>query len=304
MSKAATIVIPTYKRPDRIERAVLSALSQTYNNTEIIVVDDNGKDTEYAKETKAVLKKYIETGKIIYIQNEVNSGGSFSRNQGLAISKGEYITFLDDDDEIDESKIAKQIECLEALGDEYSAVYTKYKRISPRGEVFSSCEHIEGDVYYYALSRSIDLGSGSNLLVRTEIAKLIHGYTTSFKRNQDLEFMVRILEGKKLAFVDDCLLIVHNEVRENKFSYQNLVDIDTFYLNYFKDDIQKLPTKQVKNIYKRAALERFSYSISTGKISEGALNLLKNKVGPLLFLRYCIFLLKYQVTKRAYSFKI
>ncbi len=304
MGKYATIVIPTYKRPDRIERAVLSALSQTYNNTEIIVVDDNGKDTEYAKETKAVLKKYIETGKIIYIQNEVNSGGSFSRNQGLAISKGEYITFLDDDDEIDESKIAKQIECLEALGDEYSAVYTGYHKVTQDNKTYSSTEHIQGDVYQYALSRSIYVGSGSNLLVRTKNAKEIDGYDISFKRNQDLEFMVRILERNKLAFVDEDLLTIHYEIREVKRNYEDFVAIDSFYLSKFRGKIDLLNKNEARKIYKIIALERFRYSLSNRKIVDAFQNMIRNKVNAIDFFRYIFYLIDRILFKKSYGFKL
>ena len=78
-------------------RAVNCALSQTYDNTECIVVDDSTSDFPQRDEVeKAVLQA---SGKIKYIKHETNMGGCAARNTGLAISKGYYVAFLDDDDE-------------------------------------------------------------------------------------------------------------------------------------------------------------------------------------------------------------
>ena len=116
-SIVVTIVIPTYQRPDRILRAVNSCFKQDCT-CEIIVVDDNGKDTPAQKETEAQLKECIEEGKITYLINETNRRASYSRNRGLEIAAGKYITFLDDDDEIHPTKLRKQAELLEKLGEE------------------------------------------------------------------------------------------------------------------------------------------------------------------------------------------
>ena len=89
-----TIVIPTYKRADRIVRAVNSALEQTVKDKEVIVVDDNGKNSKAQLETEQALKDFIANKKITYLVNEVNRGGSFSRNRGLEVAISKYITFL------------------------------------------------------------------------------------------------------------------------------------------------------------------------------------------------------------------
>ena len=94
--KLATVVIPTYKRPQAVHRAILSVLAQTCTSLEIIVVDDNGINTPTQIQTAEILKPFIDNGTIQYLVNEINSGGSFSRNQGLSIATGKYITFLDD----------------------------------------------------------------------------------------------------------------------------------------------------------------------------------------------------------------
>ncbi|MFI3283609.1 MAG: glycosyltransferase family 2 protein [Erysipelotrichaceae bacterium] len=301
--KLATIVIPTYRRPDRITRAVNSALLQSYPDIEVIVVDDNGKDSEYASQTKKALQDFLDKDLIIYIQNDQNRGGSFSRNQGLNIAQGKYITFLDDDDEIASTKIAKQIQRLESLDDSYSCVYTSYHKVMTDEKIYYSNEIIEGDVYKYALSRSIYVGSGSNLLVKTSIAKSIGGYDIRFKRNQDLEFMTRLLKGYKLAYVDQDLMTIHYEIRETQRSYQELVDIDNFYYTMFKDEIENLTMDEQRKICSVFALERFRYSINKN-IVDGTKNLLKNRVSLIMIIRYFFYIMDRLIHKKSYGFKM
>lgn len=85
-----SVIIPTYNRARYIREAVDSVLAQTYNNTEIIVVDDGSTDN-----TKEILNHY--GSKIRYIYQK-NSGPSASRNKGIKQSNGEVIAFLDSDD--------------------------------------------------------------------------------------------------------------------------------------------------------------------------------------------------------------
>jgi len=104
-----SIVIPTYNDQAHIINAINSVLSQSFKNFEIIVIDDGSIDN-----TSIILKDYIESKKIIYIYQE-NSGVCSARNNGISISSGKYISFLDSDDEwIDKDKLKKQVDFLES----------------------------------------------------------------------------------------------------------------------------------------------------------------------------------------------
>jgi len=86
-----TCIIPTRDRPGLVCRAIKSALSQSYENMEIIVIDDSDN-----RDTQEVLAR--SDFNIKYIKNEENRGASYSRNIGLLEAKGDIISFLDDDD--------------------------------------------------------------------------------------------------------------------------------------------------------------------------------------------------------------
>jgi len=86
-----SVIIPTYNRANFVTKAIDSVLAQAFNDYEIIVIDDGSTDN-----TREVLKPYRD--KIQYIHQK-NSGVSAARNAGIKIAKGEWIAFLDSDDE-------------------------------------------------------------------------------------------------------------------------------------------------------------------------------------------------------------
>ena len=103
-----SVIIPTYKRCDFIDRAINSILNQSYPNIEIVIVDDNGDGTLDRNKMIEIMNKYESDNRIKYIKNPVNKGGALARNIGIQAATGEFITFLDDDDEYLPTKIEVQ----------------------------------------------------------------------------------------------------------------------------------------------------------------------------------------------------
>lgn len=104
-----SIIIPTYKRSVYLTRAINSVLNQTHYNIEVIIVDDNNPGSNYEIETKALLEMYNTDKRVIYHKNRENLGCALSRNEGIALSTGDYITFLDDDDIYLPQKVESQL---------------------------------------------------------------------------------------------------------------------------------------------------------------------------------------------------
>ena len=107
------MIIPTYKRSSWLDRAIKSVLNQTYKNVEVVVVDDNPPDSKYREDTAHLMLSYESDNRVIYLKNDFNQGGAISRNNGVEVASGEYITFLDDDDVYKIDKIKKQLEFYE-----------------------------------------------------------------------------------------------------------------------------------------------------------------------------------------------
>ena len=92
LNPTVSVVIPTYNRSELLQRAIESVLSQTYQNFELIVVDDNSQDNTHA--TVLGFKDH----RVQYIKNDESQGPSAARNKGVLQARGEFVAFLDDDD--------------------------------------------------------------------------------------------------------------------------------------------------------------------------------------------------------------
>lgn len=101
-----SVIIATYNRAQLLRQTVESVLAQTYPHIELIVIDDGSPD-----DTPAVMAAYGD--RIVYVR-QANQGGSAACNNGFAISKGAYVTFLDHDDLMAPTKIARQVQVLES----------------------------------------------------------------------------------------------------------------------------------------------------------------------------------------------
>lgn len=107
-----SVIIPTYNRASLLPRAITSVFNQTYANLDVFIIADNCTDN-----TSQVLDDYRNNSKIQIIELSENVGGAEARNIGLRRAKGEYIAFLDDDDEWHPEKLSAQIKIFEKKND-------------------------------------------------------------------------------------------------------------------------------------------------------------------------------------------
>lgn len=269
-----SVIIPTYSRPVFLKRCIDSVLNQSYSNIEVFVVDDNNPDTDARHETEKTMTTYMDNPKVTYLQHDRNKNGSAARNTGWRESNGEYITFLDDDDVIEATKIEKQVSCLEALDHSWGMCYTGYRLIKEHGDNQISSEKRSGNCYVDALMRTMFMGSGSNLFLRKCVVDEINGYDESFQRNQDIEFLVRACEHYKLAYVDEVLLTIYQEGNRASRSFEQIDGYTQHYLEKFKDRINNLDPSERERVIAVISLERFRVSVMK-KQTKAGLKILK-----------------------------
>ncbi len=304
MEPLVSVIIPTYKRPSDLNRAIQSVLNQEYTNIEIFVVDDNDPNTPERLQTETLMDAYSDNSKVFYLKHNKNRNGSAARNTGWKASNGKYITYLDDDDEISVAKIRKQVECLEALDDTWGACYTAYKLIKPNGGYQVSSECRSGDVYIYALMRTMFMGSGSNLFLRKKVVDEIGGYDESFIRNQDIEFMARALEHYKLAYIDEPLLSIHQEIGRTSRTYEQINSYSEHYLNKFEDRLNKLSHKDRKRVVSVISLERARVAVYKKEYKAACRLIFDNRVSVISVIRYFVYLVHRAVTHKSYGFSL
>ncbi|MBG0767431.1 MAG: glycosyltransferase family 2 protein [Spirochaetaceae bacterium] len=297
-----SVIIPTYGRPDTLQRAIQSVHNQTYKAIEIIVVDDNSPESEARYQTEQVMQQYRAYPNILYLQHEQNRNGSAARNTGFRASHGDFIMFLDDDDEFLSEKVAKQLQRLQTLDTSWAACYSAFIRKRKNKIVIRSAENREGQLLVEELMRNLFVHAGSNLMVRRAVVEEMNGFDESFERNQDVEFLVRILRKYKLAYVDYVGLIVHMHI--NTGVKKNFHEITNDFIKKFAGTIEQLPEEDVIRVYRMLYLQVIKYYASKGNMGE-VIKVMKDQHIPLTsVLSFFLYLIRRIVTKRAYGFML
>jgi len=146
-----SVILPTYNRPALLERAIRSVLAQTFQEFEIIVVNDAGEDIHF------VLDPLNHDGRIVYIQHEANRGLAAARNTGIRAARGKYICYLDDDDRLYINHLETLVTFLE--NSEYEVVYTDAHRAWQRLENGKLITYQVDLPYSYDFDRDLLVGN-------------------------------------------------------------------------------------------------------------------------------------------------
>lgn len=122
-----SVIIPTYRCAKYLEECVRSVLAQTYENFEILLLDDASDDDTWS----FIQRLARQDERIIAVQNKQNLGAAMTRNRGIEMARGEYIAFLDGDDRWLPEKLAVQLQCLDET--KCDVCYTGYSFINKSG---------------------------------------------------------------------------------------------------------------------------------------------------------------------------
>lgn len=238
MRERVTIVIPTYKRPNNLIRAIESGLSQDYEHIQIVVVDDNSSGDSCRLKTEELMTRFTTIKKVKYIKHQQNKNASAARNTAILNSNGEYIAFLDDDDYFLPSKISEQLRLLKENPD-CDMVCTNYTKQykNKTYKIGSLKNQAKGDFTDLILSGKIDLCGGSTLLVKRSVVSKIGGFDESFIRHQDWEFMLRLFKEARMVLTNKKLTVITTDGIRNYPKAENFLAIKEKFLNKFATEI-------------------------------------------------------------------
>ncbi len=187
-----SIVIPCYNQSHFLAEAITSALRQTYEHCEIIVVDDGSKDN-----TRQVAEQFP----VQYIYQN-NQGLPSARNTGVAHSTGEYLVFLDSDDRLLPHALAVGYELLQSCED-CSMVVGNHSFISEKGHWLRNCDKdITQQDHYLQLLQSNFVENPGCAMYRRNVFEEIGGFNPSLKASEDYEFYLRVARKFKLICHD------------------------------------------------------------------------------------------------------
>jgi glycosyltransferase involved in cell wall biosynthesis len=196
-------IIPTFNRASKVTEAIKSVLTQTYQQVEVLVIDDQSADN-----TKEAVGKIADADyRVKYYYNPVK-GGNHARNFGINKASGDYIAFLDDDDVWEPEKLEKQLQCFAKSLSRTGVVYCTFERKSQNGKTRRHpsrwSREKEGDMLKYLLRRNFI--TTSSLLVKSEVFKICGGFSPEFKSFQDWELLIRMAEKYRFGFVREILV--------------------------------------------------------------------------------------------------
>lgn len=241
-----SVVIPTYKGERKLEKTIKSIGEQTYDNIEILIIDDNDPDTVSRVETEKIVNRLKEPN-TIYIKHEHNMNGAAARNTGIIAAKGKYICFLDDDDFYMPTRISECVDILEN-NHESSAVFCDVLQLYSNNECSVHKMKEEDLTVRGVLLYEAAIGTGSNLFLRTQAVRQIKGFDIRFLRHQDLEFVLRVLENFKYNIINKVLVIKGYNGVNNVPQYRKMKCVKELYNEKFKEQIDALEVSE-RNAY-------------------------------------------------------
>ena len=213
MNPLISVVIPTHNRSNLLVRAINSVLDQTYKNVEIVVVSDGSTD-----ETKSVVEELMEKDdRIRFIEYHPARGGNVARNMGVEAASGEYVAFLDDDDEWLSLKLQKQMELIK-LQPDVGLVYTGVNIIYVKEKVsYSFIGSKIGDLKNEILLDNC-IGTTSSVLLEKKLFDQVGMFDEKLPALQDFDLWIRICQQTSIGCVQEGLVNYFNYTGETQVS--------------------------------------------------------------------------------------
>ena len=238
-----SVIITTHNRANLLPRAVHSILVQTLTEYEIIIVDDASTD-----HTQKVIAAFNDS-RIRSFRHETNRGHSAALNTGIDQAKGEYIAFLDDDDELTPTSLADRLAVFELVSPHVALVYG-YKNVlnDSSGELKAGRRLVlnGAEAFEFTLT-GMNIAPTSTLLVQTFAANDVGGFDERLVAGNDSYFISSISQKYQIAAlpkVTTIYHIAHGSARVTDWTADQGISLDTFFdlhIERFSAELERRP---------------------------------------------------------------
>jgi len=213
MSKI-TVVIPLYNKEKYIARAINSVLAQTFQDFEIVVVNDGSTDNG------PKIVENIKDSRIRLI-NQINKGASFARNRGVEESKSDLIAFLDADDEYLPMFMERAVGFV-AAHPSVSTVFTNRTIIKDNTPwlvcPFSTARMLE-NYFDFAVQNGGRGMTSSSIVVQKNIFRDVGGFPLGINRGEDTDTFIRLVMAGEVGCMPEVLSVFHTEASDSDTLY-------------------------------------------------------------------------------------
>lgn len=193
---------------------------------------------------------------------------------------------------------------MDALDDSWGACYTGYIKHQSSGQEQYSAEKVEGDVFVQALMRSFYIGTGSNLFFRRAVIDDIGLFDETFKRNQDLEYIVRVLKKYKIAYVDEFLVEKFHDIRTVNLSFAQSVERENAFRSKFVHYLEELPLKSQKEIKIMWDIDWIRTMFDKHMYGEMLKTMAKSKIPFKVWISYVKYIIERKKNNLSYGFVV
>lgn len=190
-------------------------MDQTLKPLEILVIDD-GSETN---EAEIITNNFISQTDIpIIYKKKKNGGPSSARNLGISLAKGEFILFIDSDDELLPNSLEWREEILDSLGEDYASIFcSRVECIKNKSNIRLKVPETDGKLDVCLVGRKNGIpGQITNHLFRKDILIKVNGYNESLKFNEDFDLILRVAKNKMFRGINKVGFIQH--IREDSWS--------------------------------------------------------------------------------------
>jgi len=206
-----SVIMPAYNSEVFITESIQSVIHQTYSNWELLVIDDASSDT-----TKKIVQKFSsEDNRIRLLHNTTNSGTHHSRNKGIKAATGDFIAFLDADDQWKPEKLLKQLKVLSKPN--VAACFSSYELINEQGERLHKKVQSLPVLHYDKLLKANYVGNLTGIYNVSILGKI---YCPDISKRQDWALWLKVLEeGGPIEGIPESLALYRlrrNSISTNK----------------------------------------------------------------------------------------
>jgi glycosyltransferase involved in cell wall biosynthesis len=187
--KKFSVIIPCFCCSKTIAGALDSLVAQSYDDFEVILIDDASPDFE---ETSSVIQQYCNTLQIILLRNLINKNGAYSRNRGIEAAQGEYIAFLDSDDSWVPNRLQSALDLISTIKTEEFILYGRFELIQHhhKGAILPLRPIKKNELVSEYVFAAGQLMQTSTFVCSASAAKNVM-FDEKLTRHQDSDFMMR-----------------------------------------------------------------------------------------------------------------
>jgi glycosyltransferase involved in cell wall biosynthesis len=243
-----SVVMPTHNRAHFLKTSIESVLIQTYENFELIIIDNNSTDN-----TSDILRDYNDK-RIKYVKNNENRGCGGARNQGIELARGDYITFPDSDDELISTKFEKQLEKFHVLSNKFGLVYCGFCYASYKtGQSFKYIvPELHGNIYNNLLEKNIFPVHAP--IIKRECFERCGILDTSLPACEDWDIWIRIARYYEFAFVPDILAKYNIHGEQMATDMESMISARASIIEKNKSELKNRPRVLARHFKKIASL--------------------------------------------------